>query len=83
MRKHKRTAALVILSFGLSISWAHAEDQALKDLQEAIRTKPADAAAHYNLGNGLLKRGYFDEAISEFQRRQRRFGGIDACKKDN
>src|SRR3989338_2137604 len=66
-RKHKKIISLGLLAFALSGTFAHANDRTLKDLQEAVRLKPSDAAARYNLGNGLFKRGYFDEAIEEYR----------------
>jgi protein O-mannosyl-transferase len=42
-------------------------DEAIIQLQEAIRLKPDFAGAHNNLGNALLHQGRVDEAISEFR----------------
>ena len=39
----------------------------MSQFQEAIRLKPDDAEAHYNLGNALLIKGQTDEAISQYQ----------------
>ena len=42
-------------------------DEAIHQFQEAIRLKPHDADAHYNLGFALGRKGQSDEAIRQFQ----------------
>jgi tetratricopeptide (TPR) repeat protein len=42
-------------------------DEAISQLQEAVRLKPDHAAAHYNLGIALGMKGQLDEAISQYQ----------------
>jgi hypothetical protein len=42
-------------------------EEATRQLQEAIRLKPAFADAHNNLGNALAKQGQIAEAILQFQ----------------
>ena len=42
-------------------------DEAIRQFQEGVRLKPADADTHYNLGVALDKQGQIDEAIRQLQ----------------
>jgi tetratricopeptide (TPR) repeat protein len=42
-------------------------DRAIAANREAIRLKPDDARAHYNLGNALVFKGRFDDAIAAYR----------------
>ena len=42
-------------------------DDAIAEFREAIRLRPGDATARYNLANALQARGRLDEAIIEYR----------------
>ena len=54
-------------NLGTLLSQRGQADEAIRQLQEAIRLKPDHAKAHYNLGVVLDQRGQLDEAIRQFQ----------------
>ena len=42
-------------------------ERATAELEQSLRARPDDAAAHYNLGNIFMDRGAVDRAIDEYQ----------------
>ena len=54
-------------NLGAALATKGQSDEAIRQLQEALRLQPGFALAGNNLANALLKKGQTDEAIRQFQ----------------
>jgi protein O-mannosyl-transferase len=55
------------LKLGTALSHQGRLDEAIRELQEAVRLKPDDSDSRNNLGAALGRQGKLEEAISQFQ----------------
>ena len=59
--------ATLLIFWGAIYWFINGANEALSQLQEAIRLQPGYADAHNNLGIALAQKGQIDEAIRQFQ----------------
>jgi len=59
---------MVHTNFGCALLQKGRVDEAMVQLQKAVKIHPNDAETHSNLGNALLQKGQVDEAMAEYEK---------------
>lgn len=59
--------------------FARQYDRAIEESRKAIEVEPNFLQTHYHLGQSLLQKGMYGEAIAELQKMRERCGGIEFC----
>lgn len=59
--------------------FARQYDRAIEESRKAIEVEPNFLQTHYHLGQSLLQKGMYTEAIAELQKMREGCGGIDFC----